>query len=50
MERRNWGPMQWSLEEFDNGPKQIKDLLKGHPASHAAHVGNKEENEHHKTT
>jgi hypothetical protein len=27
------GPVQWSLRELNNGPKQIKDLLKGHHAS-----------------
>jgi len=25
------GATQWSLRELDNGLKQIKDLLKGHP-------------------
>jgi len=33
MEKHSWGFAQWLLRVFDNGPKQIKDLLGGHYTS-----------------
>jgi hypothetical protein len=62
MEKHNWGLAKWSLGMFDNGLGQIKTLLGGSPylmpeddsimvtPPYVAHVDNKNNNEHHKTS